>query len=160
MALVRWEPLRELAELQNELSRYMSQAWRAQGGAGDGDSPWVPVMDAWEAEGEIVLAVELPGLRPEDVSIEVEGNVLTVSGHREKRVEEHDDRSYRFERRYGSFARTVTLPHGVKESDIRADFRDGILEVHIPRPAVSRATRIPIGESRHSPAGGEPVAAA
>jgi HSP20 family protein len=145
MAVVRWEPFRELAALQNEMGRYMNQMWGSQhAGPGNGGT-WLPALDAWETDEEIVLALDLPGVSEDKVAIEVDDGVLTVSGERERTVEESSDRFSRFERRYGTFARSVTLPQGIRDDAIRADFKDGVLEVHVPKPEERKPKRIQIG---------------
>lgn len=147
MAVVRWEPARELAALQGEMSRLMNHFWGAED-AGGSRTPtaWLPALDVWESEDEIVLAVDLPGISEEDVSLEVDEGVLTVSGERSRTNEEKDDRYYRFERRFGRFSRSVTLPQGIDTAGIRAEFENGVLEVHVPKPAERKPTRIQIGD--------------
>ncbi len=146
MTIVRWEPFRELAALQSEMSRFASELWGAPAaGSGNGGSTWLPALDVWETDAEIVLALDLPGSSEDKVSIEVEDGVLTITGEREREVKQETDRFYRFERRFGRFSRSVTLPQGVNEADIGAEFKDGVLEVHVPKPAERTPTRIPIG---------------
>jgi HSP20 family protein len=146
MAVVRWEPFRELAALQNEMGRFMNQMWGSStAGPGSGSTTWLPALDAWETEDEIVLAFDLPGIPEDKVSVEVDDSVLTVSGERERTVEQSGDRFSRFERRHGTFARSVTLPQGVSVDDIKADFKDGVLEIHVPQPEERKPRRIQIG---------------
>src|SRR6184192_1258295 len=140
--LVRWEPFREMAALQNELSRLMNNL-----GGGDGESQqrWVPAVDIWETENAIVYAFDLPGVDQDKINVEVDNETLTVSAERERTQEESRDRFYRFERRYGTFSRTVGLPQGVTESDISADYENGVLEVHLKKPEQPKPKRIQIG---------------
>jgi HSP20 family protein len=146
MALVRWEPFRELAALQNEMGRWMSQAAGVGSLPGNGQSStWMPAVDVWETDKEIVLSFDLPGIPEDKIAVELEDNVLTVSGERERTQEHSNDRFYRFERRYGSFSRTVTLPTGVNENSIQADYSDGVLEVRVPKPEEQKPKRIQIG---------------
>jgi HSP20 family protein len=145
MALVRWEPFRELAALQNEMSRWMSQV---SGGLTPGNgqsSTWLPAVDVWETEEELVLSFDLPGIDEDKVAVELEDNVLTVSGERERTAEHSSERFYRFERRFGTFSRSVTLPAGVSEKDIKADYTSGVLEIRVPKPAEPKPKRIQIG---------------
>jgi HSP20 family protein len=147
MAIVRWEPARELATLQSEMSRLMNQFWGApDAGGGRNGSAWLPALDVWETDDEIVLAVDLPGIEEKDISVEVDDGVLTVSGERSRETEEKNDRYYRFERRFGQFSRSVTLPQGIDPSTIKAEFTNGVLEVHVPKPEERKPTRIQIGE--------------
>ncbi|MCC6224422.1 MAG: Hsp20/alpha crystallin family protein [Thermoleophilia bacterium] len=145
MTIVRWEPFRELAALQSELSRFTNELWGAPAAGAGGASTWLPALDVWETDAEIVLALDLPGIAEDRVTIEVEDGVLTITGEREREVKQETDRFYRFERRFGRFSRSVTLPQGTDAGQIRAEFKDGVLEVHVPRPAERTPTRIPIG---------------
>jgi HSP20 family protein len=142
--LVRWEPFRELATLQNEMSRLMNSF---VGGGGDGESTrgWVPAVDVWETDAEIVYAFDLPGIPEDKISIEFEDGALTVSAERERTQEVSDDKLYRFERRFGTFSRTIGVPQGVTEDQIKADYRDGVLEVHVTKPEQPKPRRIQIG---------------
>jgi len=148
MAVVRWETFRELAALQSEMSRFTNQLW---GGGwqpatpGNGGSTWLPALDVWETDGEIVIALDLPGIEEEKVEVEVEEGVLTISGAREREVKQEGEHFHRFERRFGTFARSVTLPQGIDESKIEARFADGVLEVHVPKPEERKPKRIQIG---------------
>jgi HSP20 family protein len=142
MALVRWEPLRELAALQNEMSRFLGSTL----GEGNGQQRgWVPAVDVWETEKEVVYAFDVPGIPEDKISIEFEDNALTVSGERERTQEISDERFYRFERRFGSFSRTIGLPQNVNEDQIKADYKDGVLEVHVAKPETPKPRRIQIG---------------
>src|ERR671923_921888 len=138
MALVRWEPFRELAALQNEMGRWMNQL--AGGGVGSTPgngqtSTWLPAVDVWETENELVLSFDLPGIPEDKIAVELDDNILTVSGDRERTSEHSSERFYRFERRFGTFSRSVTLPAGVSEKDIKADYTSGVLEIRVPKPA-------------------------
>jgi HSP20 family protein len=147
MALVRWEPFRELTALQNEMGRWMSQLAGATSGPGDGQSSpgWLPAVDVWETENELVLSFDLPGVSEDKVSVEVEDGTLTVSGERERTHEQTDERFYRYERRFGSFARSVSLPVGIDEDRIAASVKDGVLEVRVPKPETQKPRRIQVG---------------
>jgi HSP20 family protein len=145
MALVRFEPFRELAALQNEMGRWMSTL---AGGTTPGNgqsSTWLPAVDVWETENELVLSFDLPGIPEDKIAVELDDNVLTVSGERERMQEHTNERFYRFERRFGSFSRSVTLPAGVSESDITANYKDGVLEVRVPKPEEQKPKRIQVG---------------
>ena len=145
MALVRWEPFRELAALQNEMSRWMGQLSGVTPGNGT-SSTWLPAVDVWETEDELVLSFDLPGIPEDKITIELDDNVLTVSGERQRTQEHSSERFYRFERRYGTFSRSVTLPTGVNDADISADYKDGVLEVRVPKPEEQKPKRIQVGK--------------
>ncbi len=146
MALVRWEPFRELAALQNEMGRWMNQmAGGATPGGNGQSSTWLPAVDVWETENELVLAFDLPGIPEDKIAVELDDNVLTVSGERERNEEQSGERFYRYERRFGTFSRSVTLPAGVNEEQINAAYKDGVLEIRVPKPEEQKPKRIQIG---------------
>src|SRR3954453_3728463 len=147
MAMVRWEPLRELSTLQNEMNRLFNTVFETPASAGGG-APlrrWMPAMDLVETDDHFVLRADLPGLSQEDVKIELEDDVLTVSGERKAEHEEQKEGYHRVERAFGSFSRTLTLPQGVDPEAITASFDKGVLEVTIPKPEVRKPRRISIG---------------
>jgi HSP20 family protein len=142
MALVRWEPLRELAALQNEMSRFLGSTL----GEGNGQQrAWVPAVDVWETDKEVVYAFDVPGIPEDKISIELEDNALTISGERERTQDVSDERFYRFERRFGSFSRTIGLPQNVTEDQVKADYDNGVLEVRVAKPETPKPRRIQIG---------------
>ena len=140
--LVRWEPFREIASLQNEMSRFMNGLLE---GDGRTNQAWIPALDVWETESEIVYALDLPGVPEDKISVELDDGSLTIGAERERAQEESEERFYRFERRYGTFSRTVGLPQGVVESDIHADYNNGVLEVHLRKPEQPKPKRIQLG---------------
>jgi len=119
-----------------------------------GGRRWVPPMDLVEAGDHFVLKADLPGLREEDVKLEVQDGTLTISGERKAEHETSEKGWYRIERSFGSFSRSLTLPEHVDASAINADFKDGVLEVRIPKPEERKPQRIAIG----GPANGKPAA--
>jgi HSP20 family protein len=140
--LVRWEPFREIAAFQDEMSRFMNGLLE---GNGRTNQAWVPPLDVWETEDEIVYAVDLPGIPEEKISVELDDGALTISAERERVQEESDERFYRFERRNGTFSRTFGVPQGVAEDDIAADYENGVLEVHVKKPEQPKPKRIQVG---------------
>ena len=147
--LVRWDPFREIAQLQNELGRLFGGVSGQANGAAS--NTWVPALDAWETEDDVVYAFDLPGIPQDKISIEFEDGALTVSAERERSQEIEQDRFYRFERRHGSFSRTIGLPQGVDEGSIHADYKDGVLEVHVRKPKAPEPRRIQIGGQDDTP---------
>src|ERR671932_2824756 len=118
--LVRWEPFREIAALQNEMSRFMNGLLE---GNGRTNQSWVPALDVWETENDVGYAVDLPGIPEDKISVEFEDGALTVSAERERTEKTSEDRLYRFERRLGSLSRTIGLPQGVTEDMIDANYK-------------------------------------
>jgi HSP20 family protein len=146
MALVRWEPLREMATLQNEMNRLFGSFFDTPTTAtnGNGVRRWMPAMDLVETDEHFVLRADLPGLTEDDVNIELEDRVLTVSGERQAEHEQKKEGYYRLERATGSFSRTLTLPDGVDADAITATFEKGVLEVRIPKPEQTKPRRVAI----------------
>jgi HSP20 family protein len=140
--LVRWEPFRELASLQSEMSRLMNGL---DEGPGRVTQSWVPPLDVWETDTEVVYAFDLPGIPETSVSLEVQDETLTVTAERAKPIDDASGRYVRFERRYGTFTRAVGLPQGVDDSKISAQYANGVLEVHVPKPAEPKPRRIQVG---------------
>src|SRR4051794_17617256 len=124
MAIVRWEPLRELASIQNEMNRLFGTVFDAPPNPSNGNTlrRWMPAMDLVETEEHFVLRADLPGLAEQDVNIEVEDNVLTVSGERKAEHETSKEGYHRVERAFGSFSRSLTLPEGVDADAVTAGF--------------------------------------
>lgn len=148
MAVIRWEPARELQSVQSEINRLFNTLFDtptpASAGPATGPRRWIPPMDLVETEAEFVLTADLPGLSEADVTIELQDNVLTVAGERTSDHEEHRDGVRRIERSSGRFSRSLTLPEGVDPEAISASFERGVLEVHVPKPQVRRPQRITI----------------
>ncbi len=142
--LVRWEPMRELATLQTEMSRLMNGLFEGNGRTAQS---WVPAVDVWETENDLVYAFDLPGVSEDQISIELHEDTLTVSAQRERTDERTEDGVVRFERRFGTFARAVGVPSGVTEDGIKADYRDGVLEIRVAKPEAAKPRRIQIGGS-------------
>ena len=128
--LVRWEPFREIASMQNEMSRFMNGLLE---GNGRTNQSWVPALDVWEPEDKITG--------------ELDDGALTISAERERTEEESDERFYRFERRHGTFLRTVGVPQGVSEADVAAEYNDGVLKVHVKKPVQPKPRRIQVGSA-------------
>src|SRR4051812_10253300 len=147
MAIVRWEPLREFSTLQNEMNRLFNTVFDAPAPSGNGGAMrrWMPAMDLAETEDHFVLRADLPGLSEEDVNIELEDRVLTVSGERKAEHTENKDGYLRVERAFGSFSRSLTLPEGIDPESVAASFDRGVLEVQIPKPEERKPRKISIG---------------
>jgi HSP20 family protein len=148
MALVRWEPVRELDSIQSEMNRLFNTFFDTPSSGGGGTAApmrrWMPAMDLVELEDHFLLSADLPGMKEEDVRIEVADNVLTVAGERRSGHEERKGGYIRIERASGAFQRTLTLPEGVDAEQVSAHFTDGVLEVRIPKPVERKPHRVQI----------------
>jgi len=133
-----------MASLQNDMSRLMNGILGAANGNGD-TRTWIPPVDVWETADEVVYAFDLPGMSEDDVSVELDEGTLTISGARERTDEVSNDSLYRYERRFGSFSRTIGLPQGVTDDSVRAEYKNGVLEVRVTKPEQPKPRRIQIG---------------
>jgi HSP20 family protein len=155
MAIVRWDPAREIDSLQTEMNRLFSSFFETPNRPGNGGSAttrrWIPAMDLVETGDHFVLKADLPGLGDNDVNVELERNVLTISGERKTEHEERHEGFYRLERAAGSFSRALTLPDGIDPEAVKASFDKGVLEVRIPKPEASKPKRVQIGVGAAAP---------
>ncbi|HUN77450.1 MAG TPA: Hsp20/alpha crystallin family protein [Solirubrobacteraceae bacterium] len=153
MALIRWEPARELQSLQQEMNRLFGTFSDPQVGAGSGAAGrWIPAMDLVEQGEEYILRADLPGLAEDDVKVELEGDVLTISGERRSERTGAGEGYRRLERATGRFSRSLTLPEGVDPASVEARFERGVLEVRIPKPRARKPHRVAINVAGGAPA--------
>ena len=144
--LTRWEPFREMEDLQNRLSTFFSRAPMRRGNGKESITlpEWTPLADITEDDREYVIKAELPELRKEDVKVTVENGVLTMSGERKFEKEEKKKKYHRVERGYGSFVRTFALPEDADADKIKAEFKHGMLEVHLPKNEKAKPKQIEV----------------
>ncbi len=147
MAIVRWEPFRDLVTIQDRMNRIFDDAFRGPRGGEDewalGGS-WAPPVDIYEQDGNLVLKAELPGIDPKDVDVRVENNVLTLRGERKFETEVKRESFHRVERAYGTFSRAFTLPNVVDTAHIKAEFKEGVLHVTMPKREEAKPKQIQI----------------
>lgn len=145
MNLMRWEPFREAEDFFRSLSRPMFGRWpQFSGDLGEIKLEWSPAVDIKETDGEYLVKAELPGVKREEVKVRLEDNVLTIEGERRHEKEEKGEKTHRVERFYGSFCRSFTLPDNADAANIRAESRDGILNVHIPKLKIEKTKAVQI----------------
>ncbi|MBL8044447.1 MAG: Hsp20/alpha crystallin family protein [Nitrospira sp.] len=148
MAIVRWDPFRELQDMSDRLNRMVSRP--ANGGSvGQGKevmtvADWTPTVDISESEAEYAIKAELPEVKREDVKVTVEDSVLTIQGERKQEKDEKGKKYHRIERSYGRFVRTFTLPDSVDESKVKAEYADGILHLHLPKSEKAKPKQIEV----------------
>jgi HSP20 family protein len=144
--LDRWEPLGELEDIQNRLSSIFGPAPLRRGNSGEeiNLADWSPLADIIEDDKEYVIRAELPEVRKDDVKVTVENGVLTISGERKMEKEEKGKKYHRVERAYGSFVRSFTLPEDADTEKIQAEFKEGILTIHLPKNEKARPKQIEV----------------
>ena len=138
MAIIRWDPFRDMTQVQNQLNRLVDQVWSGR------QESWMPAVDVFDTKDAVVLKAELAGMDPDEIQIEVEDNVLTIKGERKFEEKVDEERYYRVERRFGSFQRNLALPQGVKPEDVSAAYEDGILTVTVPKVEEEKPKRIEV----------------
>lgn len=131
--------VRELDELQREMNRLMGDGWRA--------STNFPPMNVWAGEDSLVVVAELPGVKPEDIDISVDGDTLTLSGLRQTQEFEEEQRYHRRERTHGSFNRTLQVPFRAEAERVEASFKDGVLSITVPRAESDKPRKVEVKSS-------------
>jgi HSP20 family protein len=147
MAITRWDPFRDLSLLQDRMNRLFDDAgrgWRADEPAAT--TTWSPAVDIYETENEIMVQAELPGVDRKDITLNLENNVLTLKGERRFEKETKQENYHRIERSYGAFSRAFSIPAIVDEEKIRADYKDGILKIALPKKEQVKPKQIKIGD--------------
>jgi HSP20 family protein len=141
MNVIRWEPFREMEEM---FRQYAPLLGRTAPGSGGQVAQWRPVADISETDKEYLIKAELPEVRKEDVKITIEDGVITISGERKQQHEERNENEIRVESIYGSFARSFVLPEDADTEHIRAESKDGVLRIHIPKAASKKAKQVSV----------------
>ena len=146
MALVRWDPFRELEEVSDRLNRMFARpvASRTEAKETMIVADWTPSVDISETEQEYQIKAEIPDVKKEDVKVTVEDGVLTIQGERKHEKEEKGKKYHRIERSYGSFVRTFSLPDVIEEEKVKADFKDGVLNLHLPKSEKAKPKAIEV----------------
>jgi HSP20 family protein len=146
-ALTRWDPFKEMEETQNRLARIFGlRAARLPNGDKEAMTitEWAPSVDIIEDDKEWLVKADLPEVRKEDVKVTVENGVLTITGERKFEKEEKDKKYHRLERSYGNFLRSFTLPDAAEGSKVNAEFKDGVLKVHLPKSEVAKPKAVEV----------------
>jgi HSP20 family protein len=149
MAIVRWDPFRELEEMSDRLNRVFARGALSRGSAEEAKDTmtrfdWAPTVDIAETAEEFQIKAELPEVKKEDVKVAVDQRVLRIEGERKQEKEEKGKKFHRVERSYGSFLRTFTLPDNVDEGNVKAEFKDGVLNVRLPKTEKAKPKAIDI----------------
>ena len=146
MQLVRWNPRRNLLSWPFRIDRLFDDFFQPTLSAEEGVSMWNwhPVVDIFENDDHVVIKAELPGVDKKDISVDVKDRILTLSGERSSDSEVKEDNYYRKERSYGKFERSFTLPADVDPDKVKADYKDGILQIEIPKPEEHKPKQITV----------------
>ena len=137
--LAKWNPFRELETFQNRLTTLFGRPLlRTDGDETFGVTEWAPLVDVTEDEKEYLIEAELPEMKKEEVKVTVEDGTLRIAGERKFEKEEKGKRYHRVERAYGTFERTFALPEGTTADKLTADYKDGVLMVHLPKSEVAK----------------------
>jgi HSP20 family protein len=154
MAVTRWDPFREVASLQNRMNSLFQDFSRNQGAENDLVTTvgFVPPVDVYEDEHKIVLKLEVPGVKENELDIRLENNTLTVRGERKFEKEEKEENFHRIERRYGAFFRAFTLPTTVDSENVKANYESGVLKLELSKRAEAKPKQIKIGVNGAAPA--------
>ena len=144
-ALMRWDPFRELEEMSDRLNRMFARpATRTNGKETMIVADWTPTVDISETDGEYQIKAEIPDVKKEDVKVTLEDGVLTIQGERKQEKEEKGKKYHRIERSYGSFVRSFSLPELIDEEKVKAEFKDGVLNLHLPKSEKAKPRAIEV----------------
>ncbi|HEX7767194.1 MAG TPA: Hsp20/alpha crystallin family protein [Nitrospira sp.] len=144
-ALMRWDPFRELEEMSDRLNRMVARpATKTNGKEALTVADWMPTVDISETAGEYVIQAELPEVKKDDVKVTLEEGVLTIQGQRRQEKDEKTTKYHRIERSYGTFVRSFSLPDQVNEDGVKAEFKDGVLNLHIPKSEKAKPRAIEV----------------
>ena len=146
MTLVKWTPFRDMMTFQDRMNRFFDDPLFRTGWHDDdlALTSWHPMVDIYDDGDKVVIKAEIPGMDKKDISIDLKERVLTLKGERSYNNEAKEDKYYRKERAYGKFERSFTLPVGLNHKDIKADYKDGLLKIEIPKPEEEKPKQITI----------------
>jgi HSP20 family protein len=141
MKMVRWDPFQELVALNNRLSRTLGEGLPS---TEEAFGSWAPPVDIFEKNDHLVIRAEIPGVKKEDMDVRIENGVLTLHGERKNETEVKEANAYRMERIYGTFTRSFTLPTTVDATKVAATYKDGVLEVTVPKAETAKPKKVDI----------------
>jgi HSP20 family protein len=135
MSLIRWEPFGAMDEMFGRFPAFFGRVPHLRG-AGEAELDWAPTVDISETPQEYLIRAALPAVKKDDVKVTVENGLLTLSGERRQKDEQKGEKFHKVETYYGTFSRSFTLPDAIDEAKIRAESKDGVLTIHVPKAAV------------------------
>jgi HSP20 family protein len=145
-SITRWEPFRNLSSLQEQVNRLFESTFPSRG---DGSTltAWAPAVDVYETEDELVIKADLPDVSEKDLDVRIENNMLTIHGERKFEQKVKEENYLRMERAYGSFSRSFSLPSSVNTDAVQAEYKDGVLNITLPKRAESKPKQVKIAVS-------------
>ena len=145
MAIIRWDPFRDIVTLREKMNRLFEDAVTARGEEKDMiSSTWTPSVDIFETENELILTAEVPGVEEDNIEIKIEDNTLCLNGERKFEKETKEENYHRIERSYGSFYRSFTIPRNVDQENIRAEHDNGVLRISMPKKPESKSKTVKV----------------
>ena len=149
MALIKWrdsDPFKDLLDLQREMNRLFNSSLgrSTRGESALSETVWAPAVDIYDNKDNLVIKADLPGMTQKDIDVAVEDDVLRIRGEKKKETEQKEDDYYRVERAYGAFERSFTLPSNVDAAKIKATYKDGVLELALPKRAEAKPKQIKV----------------
>ncbi len=147
MTVMRWDPFRDLLTLQDRMNRLFDDSVRGARAADESTTSWSPAVDIYETENEIVLKAELPEVNQKDIDIQIENSTLTIQGERKPDTTIKQESYHRIERAYGRFNRSFTLPNLVDQEKIKAEYKDGVLKIELPKREERKPKQIKVSLS-------------
>jgi HSP20 family protein len=142
-SVIRWDPFRNVSNLQAQVNRLFESNWPGRG-TDSSLATWAPAVDIYETENELVLKADLPDINEKDLDIRVENNTLSIHGERKFEQEVKEDNYLRIERSYGSFTRGFTLPNTVNTEAIKAEYKNGVLRIEMPKRAEAKPKQVKV----------------
>ncbi len=140
--LTKWEPFSDLVSLRDDMDRLFETFFGQH--PEDREGFWAPILDIEESNGNIVVKAEIPGMEKDEIKVSVRNNMLSISGERKQEIETKDKTFHRIERSYGKFSRTITLPSEVDADKIKAAYKDGVLNITLPKPESMKPKQIEV----------------
>jgi HSP20 family protein len=144
MELMRYDPKQSLMNLRDDINRIFDMTIPENWGEGLEATQWRPSVDIYEKDDEMIVHAELPGVKKDDISVELKDNVMSIKGKRTSEEEIDEDGYYRKERRFGSFQRSIPLAESIDPDQVKASYKDGVLEVRVPSSNTEKTRRISI----------------
>jgi HSP20 family protein len=145
MAIIRWDPFRDLMTLREKMNRLFEETFITRGEEKELVSgSWTPSVDIFETENTLVLSAEVPGIEENDIEIKIENNTLTLHGERKFEKETKEENFHRIERAYGSFHRSFTLPNYIDQDKIKAEHENGVLKITMPKKKEMKPRKVKV----------------